>query len=232
MPRKNKAKPVPPEYCPTPVEREVFVKSYEDRKYGAYPKLKVVNGRVVIDHPDAEFGMLLMKSALGSWDSGFIVGLLAQLGRCAVCEGQINVVNLNFLLAYIVDGKPRNQTEAMLAAQMAMVHFWTMTLTSNLSEIDLAQLEIYERTINEFMRTFTMQMEALNRHRFGGEQKITVQHVSVSEGGQAILGNITQHPRGGALDPTPLALADSKARPMKVVGKPAALIPIKRKSGK
>ena len=37
-----------------------------------------------------------------------------------------------------------------------------------------------------------MQMEALKRHRTGGEQKVTVQHVSVGEGGQAIVGNVTQ----------------------------------------
>ena len=35
-------------------------------------------------------------------------------------------------------------------------------------------------------------MEALKRYRAGGEQKVTVQHVSVSEGGQAIVGNVTQ----------------------------------------
>jgi hypothetical protein len=29
-------------------------------------------------------------------------------------------------------------------------------------------------------------MEALKRYRTGGEQKVTVQHVSVNDGGQAI----------------------------------------------
>jgi hypothetical protein len=38
-------------------------------------------------------------------------------------------------------------------------------------------------------------MEALKRYRSGGEQKVTVQHVSVSEGGQAIVGNVTQDAR-------------------------------------
>jgi hypothetical protein len=35
-------------------------------------------------------------------------------------------------------------------------------------------------------------MEAFKRYRTGGEQKVTVQHVSVSEGGQAIVGNVSQ----------------------------------------
>jgi hypothetical protein len=41
------------------------------------------------------------------------------------------------------------------------------------------------------VRTFATQLEALKRYRTGGEQKVTVQHVSVSEGGQTIVGNVT-----------------------------------------
>lgn len=35
-------------------------------------------------------------------------------------------------------------------------------------------------------------MDALNKHRGKGQQKVTVEHVHVSHGGQAIVGNITQ----------------------------------------
>jgi len=40
-----------------------------------------------------------------------------------------------------------------------------------------------------------MQIEALKRYRAGAEQKVTLQHVSIAEGGQAIVGNVTQAPR-------------------------------------
>jgi hypothetical protein len=33
-------------------------------------------------------------------------------------------------------------------------------------------------------------VEALKRYRMGGEQKVTVQHVTVNEGGQAIVGHV------------------------------------------
>jgi hypothetical protein len=66
-------------------------------------------------------------------------------------------------------------------------------------------------------------MEALKRYRTGGEQKVTVQHVSVSEGGQAIVGNVTQGPR----EATPQepakslpALTDARQSAMKIIGKP------------
>jgi len=44
-------------------------------------------------------------------------------------------------------------------------------------------------------RTFAMQMEALKRYRGRAEQEVTLQNVSVAEGGQAIVGNVTQAPR-------------------------------------
>jgi len=39
-------------------------------------------------------------------------------------------------------------------------------------------------------------LEALNRHRGKGQQKVTVEHVHVHEGGQAMVGNVQT--RGGA----------------------------------
>ena len=49
-----------------------------------------------------------------------------------------------------------------------------------------------------------MQMETLKRYRTGGEQKVTLQHVSVSEGGQAIVGNVTQ-PAGSTASEKPVS---------------------------
>jgi hypothetical protein len=41
------------------------------------------------------------------------------------------------------------------------------------------------------------QVEALKRYRTGGQQKVTVEHVTVNEGGQAIVGNVTHKGGGG-----------------------------------
>jgi len=76
-----------------------------------------------------------------------------------------------------------------------------------------------------------MQMEALKRYRTGGEQKVTVQHVSVSEGGQAIVGNVTQ-PAEKPVTTMP-ALTDSRQQAMPVIETPAQVVPLrtKRKDG-
>jgi hypothetical protein len=54
-----------------------------------------------------------------------------------------------------------------------------------------------ERVFNKLARTFAVQVEALKRYRTGGEQKVTVQHVTVNEGGQAIVGTVSPAPIGG-----------------------------------
>src|SRR5215217_8219392 len=43
---------------------------------------------------------------------------------------------------------------------------------------------------NKLSRTYAALLEALNRHRGKGQQKVTVEHVHVHEGGQAIVGHV------------------------------------------
>ena len=69
--------------------------------------------------------------------------------------------------------------------------------------------------------TVPRRCQTLKRYRTGGEQKVTVQHVSVSEGGQAIVGNVTQGARETAPKKTakPLpALAAAQETPLIFVG--------------
>jgi len=47
---------------------------------------------------------------------------------------------------------------------------------------------------NKLSRTYSTLVEALNRHRGKGQQKMTVEHVHVYEGGQAIVGNVDLQP--------------------------------------
>jgi hypothetical protein len=82
-----------------------------------------------------------------------------------------------------------------------------------------------------------MQMEALNRYRSGAEQKVTLQHVSVAEGGQVIVGNVKQVPRENeqekAATPPPVR-TDTNVVPMPSMGKSSEHDPlsVRRKSNK
>ena len=59
---------------------------------------------------------------------------------------------------------------------------------ANASNID--QMQAHYSGYNKFARTYSMQMETLRKHRNGGKQTVTVQHVNVEGGGQAVVGNV------------------------------------------
>jgi hypothetical protein len=232
---KKKAPSTSPEpHALKPAERAAIKKVFEQRKIAPAPPLKVENGKVSIDHPDKATGLLLMQNALGTSDQAFMFGLLKQLASATSGGPTVDETDLNFMVSVIKGIEPRDQVEAMLAAQMAAIHMATMRFIQHLPRIEnLLQQDAAERAINKFARTFAGQMEALKRYRTGGEQKVTVQHVSVGEGGQAIVGNITQNTRRPAPDSaaTPPALTHSKTQPMKMVGDAEATpAPVERKS--
>jgi hypothetical protein len=137
-------------------------------------------------------GNALIMESLGTADADFFDGLLGQLVNVGAQEKRIDERGTNFMLAMIRGIGPRDEVEAMMAAQMAAVHMATMTFARRLAHVDnIPQQDSAERAFNKLARTFAVQLEALKRYRTGGEQKVTVQHVTVNEGGQAIVGSVS-----------------------------------------
>jgi hypothetical protein len=80
----------------------------------------------------------------------------------------------------------------MLALQMGAVHLASMRAALYLSHAtELPQYDSAAKAVTKLARTYTAQMEALKKYRTGGEQNVTVKHVHVHEGGQAIVGNVS-----------------------------------------
>jgi hypothetical protein len=52
---------------------------------------------------------------------------------------------------------------------------------------------------NKLSRTYATLLESLNRHRGKGQQKVTVEHVHVHSGGQAVVGMVADDGGGGKL---------------------------------
>jgi hypothetical protein len=200
--RKVETKDLSKPYEPTPHERAA-AEAYFARKEKSLPspRMKVsMKGDVATispDHPDAGIGHLLLMKALGTTELDFIDGLLAQLANAATKGRAVDDRGLNFMLAVIKGIEPRDQVEAMLAAQMAAVHNATMTFARRLAHVDnIPQQDSAERAFNKLARTFAVQVEALKRYRSRGEQHVRVEHVTVNEGGQAIVGAVTHGGEG------------------------------------
>src|SRR5262249_4166400 len=223
----------------TAAERAAIERHFARREAKPSVRLKVSkNGsdpQIRFDHPDQQIGKALVMEALASaedWD--FVDGILKQLGNASAQGQDIDECRLNFMLSVIKGIEPRDQLEAMLAAQMAAVHVTTMAF-ARVAAVNIS-------AFNKLTRTFAMQIEALKRYRSGAEQKVTLQHVSVAEGGQAIVGNVTQAPRKNgrvkaaqdkAATPPPF-LPDTNVVPMPRVGKSKEHDPlaVRRKSNK
>src|SRR5712671_7908674 len=97
----------------------------------------------------------------------------------------------------------------MLVAQMVCVHVMAMRCAHHLANAeDVAQQDSAGRALGRLARTFPAQIEALSRYRSHGEPAITVQNVSVQDGGKAIVGNVTQHASVIVSDKGPSARGD------------------------
>jgi hypothetical protein len=177
------------------------------------PRIKLMSHGFAIDHPDPELGDQLMANALGVADRDAMHGIIRQLVKVSVSGESPDEVNLAFMLSMVKSIKPRDAVEAMLVAQMVSVHVMAMRCANHLAEAcDLAQHDSAARALGRLARTFPLQIEALNRHRSQGEPAITVQNVSVGDGGKAIVGNVTQHARVIVSEKNPPSAARKAAK--------------------
>jgi len=106
----------------------------------------------------------------------------------------------NNAMALLNGIQPQDEIEGMLAVQMIAVHNMAME-TMKRAMITGQPPQWIESNVNhatKMLRTFAAQMEALKRYRTGGQQKVTVEHVHVTAGGQAIVGAVSTGGRGYA----------------------------------
>jgi hypothetical protein len=131
--------------------------------------------------------------AFATTDMVFVNGLTTQVVNVASHGRQPDEKATAYVLAMMRGIGPRDPVEALLAAQMAATHNAVMTFARRLAHVEtIPQQDSAERALSKLQRTFVAQMEALKRYRSNGSQKMTVEHVHVHEGGQAIVGNVSE----------------------------------------
>jgi hypothetical protein len=159
----------------TPPATTVFANDPEDRK----GRLKTIGGSES-DH----WNNLLANQAIQS--------LWTKHADSETLDRQLTAT-----VAALIGIGPKDELEGMMAAQLIAAHN--------------AAMECYRRAMigdqtfegrrenlaqaNKLSRTHATLLEALNRHRGKGQQKVTVEHVHVYAGGQAVVGAVS--PAGG-----------------------------------
>jgi hypothetical protein len=93
---------------------------------------------------------------------------------------------------------PRDELEGMMAAQLIASHSAAMECyrRAMIGEQTFEGRREALNQANKLSRSFATLLETLNRYRGKGQQKVTVEHVHVHAGGQAVVGAVST-PGGG-----------------------------------
>jgi len=138
------------------------------------------------------------KFYMGTYDDDLTITIINQVFNICFTGNQskeIKIIQTNAAMAAILEIDPQDATELMLATQMVAAHNIAMEMSRRSLLVDGQTDEVVNFNVNrmtKLMRTYTTQMEALNKYRTKGQQKITVQHVNVNDGGQAVIGDVNQ----------------------------------------
>jgi hypothetical protein len=96
------------------------------------------------------------------------------------------------------DLKPVGSAEGMLAAQMVATHTTALDCLRRAAIQDqtFEGRDMSLKHAQKLMALYVQQLTALDKHRGKGQQKVTVEHVNVQAGGQAIVGSVKMGKRG------------------------------------
>jgi hypothetical protein len=136
----------------------------------------------------------LFCEAVGVKNEEIASRLITQIGNLMDHpQSDSDFAKLTAAIAMMQEIKPVNVTEAMLACQMVGVNSAAMRFV-HLATLPGQTLEGMEATANlaiRMMRLYTGQLEALAKLRgTAGQQRVVVEHVTVQDGGHAIVGAV------------------------------------------
>ena len=220
--RKPKAKAVEPKREPNAQERDAIEKAkaycLSRTQPIAYEVKKIEGGSITIDAPHNDLGAfeVLQRATFGTVSPEFANRSAGEVGNIMRSAGKPlpEPDQLNAGIAAVAGIGPQNEAETMLAVQMLGTHSVAMEMLSKAKHAtNTDQLERFGTLATKLLRTYTTQLEALAKIRRGGSQKVTVEHVHVYSGGQAIVGNVTGGQGGGRVESTGQCHAPALAGP-------------------
>jgi len=150
-----------------------------DNSGGVTNKLQDLGGSI-----SDEWNNVLINQALGT--------IWVKNSKAETRDRQIGAT-----IAALLGIGPKDVFESMLAAQLLASHNAAMECyrRAMLGDQPFEGWREQLNQANKLSRTYAVLLDALNRHRGKGQQKVTVEHVHVHQGGQAIVGNVI--PGGG-----------------------------------
>jgi hypothetical protein len=136
-----------------------------------------------------------MKEVFGTEDRGLQSQLLNQAAGVVPDLVGRELQSSECVVAAVHGNRPKDALEGMLAVQLVAAHTMAMECLKRAAlpnQMDLG-VEVNVNRGTKLMRPFASLTEALSRYRGKGEQKVILEHVHVHQGGQAIVGPVSQH---------------------------------------
>lgn len=137
----------------------------------------------------------------GSANPAFASNLIGQTISAYFLKPNENAEAIaNIINGALLSLAPKDEIEGMLCSRLLVLHDQYMGFMSRVTSNDQTSpgVDLNINRATKLMRLWNETLDALSKHRRKGEQKVTVQHINVREGGQAIVnGQLNQ---GGGAD--------------------------------
>ena len=147
---------------------------------------------VVLDANDQEGRLKGIGGSQSDRWNNMLANQLGQVLRARNVSAEEQDERLSAAIAGLMGVAPADDLEGMMAVQLIAAHNAAMDCYRRAvhPEQTFEGQREYLAQANKLSRTFSTLLEALNHHRGKGQQKVTVEHVHVPSGGQAVVGMV------------------------------------------
>jgi hypothetical protein len=160
------------------------------------PKVVVSEGTIAPDgnyySTYEEFARDAM-SVTGTQNEDLAFALLNQLARAQGPVSEKTELTVNSALTLLGTFQCENAQEAMMASHIIALHSHATKLFIKASNQVHTELQkTYYEMAQKLLRSFTNMLEAFQKYRRNGTQKMEIKHVHLHNGAQAIIGTVHQ----------------------------------------
>lgn len=140
------------------------------------------------EHLNRELLKETLLSITGCDDWNYQMMFLTQMSRVFQGTLEEGATSMNNCIAEMLALQPRDLIESKLCRKIIVLDVLLMDAARSIPNSKyINQANCNTNTLAKLSRLQNETIEALTRYRRKGEQKVTVQHVNVSNGGQAVV---------------------------------------------
>lgn len=137
---------------------------------------------------------------MGTHDENLAEDLFGKSIWAALPKKDRNTKGARVVRRFIQEMQPQNPVETMVYSQMYALHSHAMALMADAQKtLSIDCREQYLSLANRLIKTFNHSLEILGKFKRQGVQVVRVESVNVNNGGQAIVGAVSEEKKRGGV---------------------------------